>query len=77
MSQISPGGGARSLALLPSTNIYEGASVRAKDAAQAYAPSGFLLSEIAQIRTQEAPAAWASRTEGTAPGDGLSRTVLA
>ncbi|MDR3136537.1 MAG: prepilin-type N-terminal cleavage/methylation domain-containing protein, partial [Coriobacteriales bacterium] len=64
------GGGAHSLALLPSINTYEGANVRAKDAAQAPVPGGFLCSEIAQMRTQEASAAWAPCT-----GDASSNTL--
>ncbi|MDR3136070.1 MAG: prepilin-type N-terminal cleavage/methylation domain-containing protein, partial [Coriobacteriales bacterium] len=59
------GGGAHSLVLLQSTNHYEGASVRAKDAAQAPVPGGFLYpdSSFGKKNGARTVAAWAPYTE--------------
>jgi prepilin-type N-terminal cleavage/methylation domain-containing protein len=66
VTNFAGGGGAHSLVLLQSTNTYEGASVRAKDAAQAYAPGGFLYPDLGSGKKNVTGtiAAWAPRTEG-------------
>jgi prepilin-type N-terminal cleavage/methylation domain-containing protein len=72
-----PGGGAHSLALLPSTNTYEGAHVRAKDTAQAYAPGGFLYPDSSAGKKNVAGAvATGAPYRGAPPtGDAGSNTL--